>query len=188
MMIIIEYIRRLLPYMLIALPFYIAIRYIIVKLKRDFKFNLFHELGLLIFIIFIFWFLSLTIRAKLPYTFSFKGSINLIPFKTILKQIKGLFEYNQQNNFLINILGNVAMFIPIGFFPALLYEKANIKVSLLSGFLLSLFIECLQLILPRTTDIDDIILNTIGALLGYLIYKLIAKSKFIRKFKYHYYN
>lgn len=45
----------------------------------------------------------------------------------------------------------------------------------LFGFGVSLFIEATQLILPRGTDVDDLLLNTFGTLLGYALFALIRK-------------
>ena len=54
-------------------------------------------------------------------------------------------------------------------------SKIKGKTVILFGFALSLFIELFQLFLPRWTDIDDIILNTFGTLIGYLLYKYCVK-------------
>jgi len=69
------------------------------------------------------------------------------------------------------LLGNIGMFLPLGFFPALLWRKIHLwKISLL-GVLTSGTIECVQFFIGRSTDIDDIILNTVGTVLGYVILK-----------------
>lgn len=70
------------------------------------------------------------------------------------------------------------MFMPIGFFSPLLWTKLNsLKKVTLFGFGISFIIEFTQLFLSRATDIDDLILNTIGAMLGYLV--LLAFKKLI---------
>ena len=71
--------------------------------------------------------------------------------------------------------GNIIMFMPIGFFTALLWKLSNKKVIAI-GFFFSLLIESCQLFLTRGTDIDDLILNTIGTILGLLLYKIIDKK------------
>lgn len=70
-------------------------------------------------------------------------------------------------------LGNVGMFLPIGFFNALLWRRGRLWRSALSGFLASLSIEAIQLFIDRGTDLDDLILNTVGAAAGYLLYRLL---------------
>lgn len=76
------------------------------------------------------------------------------------------------------------MFMPIGFILPLLYKISGKKVILL-GLLFSLFIETSQLFLQRGTDIDDLMLNSLGVVLGLLIYKLVDKKKkeLVNKFK-----
>ena len=69
--------------------------------------------------------------------------------------------------------GNIAMFFPIGFFPALLWRKPRWWKSLLIGFFASLAIESIQFFINRGTDLDDLILNTLGGLGGYWIYCLV---------------
>jgi glycopeptide antibiotics resistance protein len=73
------------------------------------------------------------------------------------------------------VIGNLVMLLPLGIYIPLLFPK-------LSGFfrifiiclLVSVSIELMQLITNvRSTDIDDVILNTSGAVVGYIIYKLI---------------
>ena len=68
--------------------------------------------------------------------------------------------------------GNIAMFVPIGFFPALLWRGWRWWKALLLGCLTSCAIEFIQFFIGRSTDIDDVILNTTGALLGYGLFRL----------------
>lgn len=102
------------------------------------------------------------------------GLINLKPF-LIFEQSRILVSQGFEHYFLINFWGNIGMFLPIGFFPALLWRKWKWWKSLLCGFGLSLFIELAQIPIQRGTDIDDLMLNTLGGLLGYLLYVLLAR-------------
>lgn len=73
---------------------------------------------------------------------------------------------------LINVVGNVAVFIPLGFALPILFERIHgfLQVSILS-FATSLLAETLQLVLKvGCFDVDDLLLNTIGGCIGYLIY------------------
>ena len=100
--------------------------------------------------------------------------VNLIPLVNIL-------DYDIKREAAINIIGNVCMFIPTGIIMPILYKRLDCfwKV-LLAGAGLSLVIEMIQLLFPGSvTDIDDLILNTAGAAIGYGIYKLV--SHYIRK-------
>ena len=72
---------------------------------------------------------------------------------------------------------NVILFLPLGFFLPLLYEKYNrISKVALTGFFLAISIEIVQMFGMGATDINDLITNTIGTCLGYYIYKLLSKS------------
>lgn len=94
---------------------------------------------------------------------SFSPRIVLIPF---LDMISGP----------VDTILNVILFIPLGFFLPLLYEKYN-KINRigLTGFLFSISIEIVQMFGMGSTDINDLITNTVGTCLGYCIYKLLAK-------------
>lgn len=75
-----------------------------------------------------------------------------------------------------NIAGNILMFGPLGFFLPLLWKCfRKLSKTVLFGFLVSLAIECSQLFLARGTDIDDLILNTSGVMLGYLVFAIFHK-------------
>lgn len=73
------------------------------------------------------------------------------------------------------LLGNIVMFVPLGFFPALLWRKWRWWKSALVGFCASFTIEFTQFFIGRFTDIDDVILNTAGALAGYWLYCLFRR-------------
>lgn len=78
-----------------------------------------------------------------------------------------------------NLVGNVAIFMPFGFLlPSLRPRKRKFIFTALLGFLLSLSVECVQLI-TRTGcfDVDDIFLNTVGGVLGYLIFALVQRKR-----------
>lgn len=72
-------------------------------------------------------------------------------------------------------LGNLIMFAPFGFFPALAGEKPHWWKALLTGFCVSSLIEFVQLFIQRGSDINDIILNTSGALCGFWLYLLLKR-------------
>lgn len=76
---------------------------------------------------------------------------------------------------LINVIGNVVVFIPLGIGLAGLWHRGRIWPTfgraVLGGFLLSLAIELMQLAIPgRATDVDDLIFNTLGTMLGVLAF------------------
>ena len=94
--------------------------------------------------------------------------VNLIPFVNML-------DYESRRDLLLNLIGNFALFIPTGILTPLLYRQLDsLKKTMLTGFLISLTIEILQLpFAVRTSDVDDLILNTLGCLTGYGILCLI---------------
>lgn len=100
--------------------------------------------------------------------------ISLIPFEGMIEMLQGGITTHS----VINIVGNIVMFMPIGFLIPLLWDKLNsFKNVVFFGFATSLLIELTQLFLIRGTDIDDLILNTVGAVLGYLVF-IIFKNIF----------
>ena len=94
--------------------------------------------------------------------------VNLIPFVKLL-------DYNSKRDLLLNIIGNTAMFIPSGIILPIIYKKLDSfwKVAA-AGAMISLCIEILQLPFSgRASDVDDLILNTAGVMIGYGIYALV---------------
>lgn len=77
-----------------------------------------------------------------------------------------------------NLFGNILMFIPMGFYlPSLFKKQKNFLIMLLTVICISTSIECIQFFTKLgTSDIDDIILNVFGAIIGYIFY-LIVKGK-----------
>ena len=100
--------------------------------------------------------------------------ISFIPLKGIIEMLQdGITRHS-----FINIIGNVIMFMPVGFLLPLIYTKVeSCKKVVAIGFCISLLVEVSQLFLIRGTDVDDLILNTLGTLLGYLVF-LIFKNIF----------
>lgn len=92
----------------------------------------------------------------------------LTPFQEIRRALDHMSYWG-----LFMLLGNIIMFMPIGFFPALLWRKWRWWKSLLTGFCASTAIEFIQFFIGRSTDIDDVILNTAGALAGFWVFCLL---------------
>ena len=104
------------------------------------------------------------------------------PFRFNLLPLVNLFDYDSKRDLLVNVIGNVAMFIPSGIVLPIIYKRLDtfLKV-LLAGGSISLCIEIIQLPFSvRATDIDDLILNVVGVVMGYGIYALI---RYIRRAK-----
>lgn len=92
---------------------------------------------------------------------------NLVPFQ----EIRRFWIYREKVGFLaafLNLAGNVIGFLPFGFIVPVMHKKMESfwKVSLL-GFMFSLCVETIQLITKvGCFDVDDLILNTLGAMIG----------------------
>jgi glycopeptide antibiotics resistance protein len=166
--------------MAIAMPIIIIYRYYqIMKSKQ--KAKLLHEIGVIVFLIFIIGLLSQTV---IPSVYINNGSIEFVngnfqavnlEFFRVFRETYNAIKYlDLWQPFLINFMGNIFMFMPIGFFLPLLWKKfEHILLTVGVGFLLSLSIELLQLTQLRSSDVDDLWLNTLGALIGFIFFMVI---------------
>ncbi|MBQ3375528.1 MAG: VanZ family protein [Erysipelotrichaceae bacterium] len=103
----------------------------------------------------------------------------VFPFKVNMEPFVHLAEYDNRKHMILNLIGNIGMFIPSGIILPIIYKKLNsFGKIVLTGFLMSLAIEILQLpFAVRTSDVDDLLLNTAGVNLGYVIYSMFRKGK-----------
>ena len=153
-----------LPMIIISVVVAITLRVAdIVKNKREFCF--YKELIALSFIIYILCLFQVV-------TFQDNNNIssnNLIPFRE-------MFRYDLGSRlFLKNVLGNIIMFLPYGFFTSYFLKEKKLLPILILTVVTSLTIECTQLMIGRVFDIDDILLNIMGGVLGHYLYILILK-------------
>lgn len=176
---ILGYITQMIPYLFVALPIIIIFRIIFNKIRGYEKLHVYHEIGVVILLLFMTALFSQTILTFLytgPVVTRSFSNINLIPFRVFQDNYYAITELNFWQPFIINFLGNICIFIPIGFMIPLLWSKFNRlwKVSLI-GLSISLFIEITQLSQARSSDIDDLWLNTVGSILGYCVHIIIKK-------------
>ena len=133
-------------------------------IKTRKKFILYEELLGLLFIIYLLMFFQVvTYQDVISY-----GN-NFIPFKELTRYSFG------SNLFYKNIVGNILLFMPYGFFASYYLKLDKKRIAFLLVFIVSLSIECVQLIIGRCLDVDDILLNLIGGMLGYFIYRILEK-------------
>ena len=183
----IRYLIKMLNYMLLTFPLLFGGRLLIGK--RD-NINWRRDVTFWLFITFLVGLASQTIVPEIAFDNGFyiadtgTGNINLIPLKGLIITYVEVFHFKYLDYFLINFVGNILIFMPIGFCLPLLWNVRAKKVIFM-GFIISLYIEVTQLFLNRGTDVDDLILNTIGTILGLLIYRLlnIKFKKTFDKFK-----
>ncbi len=172
---------KMLPFLVVALPIYLAIRFLMLK-KRKGKINYRSETALFAFVLFSVGLAAVTVVPTYILTENGPEVVkvqppdsNFIPFMVIYN----IFDAGAMKVNLFYFLGNILMFIPLGFFISLLWNTSQKKVVFI-GFSVSLFIEIFQIFIARQTDIDDLILNTLGTYLGVLLYKFLF-SKFKEK-------
>ena len=122
-------------------------------------------------IILVFYFLLLSYWMLLGFgrTTNIDYMYNLEPFSTIKMYLQ--FEYFNFSTWIINLIGNIGVFMPFGVLLPIVFRSSFIK-SLLIFELGLLMLEVTQLITKRGSfDIDDFILNTIGYVFGFMSYK-----------------
>lgn len=100
-------------------------------------------------------------------------SINLIPFYSIMEYVS-ISSANIRAFAFGNVVGNIVIFIPLGAYLLLFKNDKRVITNLLFIFIVSLLVEIIQGILGiGASDIDDIILNCLGGLIGILGYKFL---------------
>lgn len=92
----------------------------------------------------------------------------------LFKEIKRFIKYRHQlGTFAVfsNLIGNILIFMPVGYFSAMAGKRRNFFKTLFWSFCLTFCVELMQLITKvGCFDVDDILLNTIGGVLGYIVF------------------
>ncbi len=104
--------------------------------------------------------------------YNYGNAINLVPFKTIAQYVTAVFDGSIRGHALLNLVGNVLLFLPAGFFLPF-FLKAARKLKWYSVIMAStiIVIEVVQLFtMSGSLDIDDFILNFAGVLIGFVIF------------------
>ena len=84
---------------------------------------------------------------------------------------------------LVEKIPNILLFIPLGFFIPMVYEKMRfLHKTLWISFLITFSVEFIQFFIGRSSDIDDIITNLFGAMIGYGVFHCFQKSLHFHKF------
>lgn len=104
--------------------------------------------------------------------FSF-GEFNLVP--SFIKALSG--ELTIGSWVKTMLIGNIAMFLPMGFFLPFVTEKINRKSIFIAATTVPFIIELLQMVFGRSFDIDDLICNFIGIAVGFFIGFAIKNTK-----------
>ena len=91
---------------------------------------------------------------------------NFVPFKEIFRYKIG------SRLFLKNVLGNILLFLPYGFFASYYLSEERPKLIVFLTLIGSVTIEVVQMSIGRVFDVDDILLNTLGGFIGFYVYLL----------------
>lgn len=152
-------IKMSLPTLVIVLTIVVILRvtYIMTSDKR--KFCLYEEIFEILFLAYLVLLFQLVTSQDLP-----GGGTNLMPFREILRYDVGTKAFYKQ------VFGNILLFIPLGYFATSYCKIKGLGTITLVSLLSSLTIEVTQHYIGRTFDIDDIILNVVGGIVGFLIY------------------
>ena len=94
---------------------------------------------------------------------AYKGT-NIIPFREILRYEPGTTSFYKQ------VIGNILMFIPLGYFMTSFCRIRDLGTITIVSILSSFVIEIVQNYIGRSFDVDDIILNVVGGIIGFLLY------------------
>lgn len=137
----------------------------------------------------LFWVLFLCYLIVLTYFMFFSDGFGRTDHEgyaynlTLFKEIIRFYKYRHllgMKSFLLNTVGNVACFVPFGFILPLISRRGGRWYNtFILSFLLSLCIEVTQLIFKvGSFDVDDLFLNTLGGIIGYIT---VALVKYIRR-------
>ena len=187
MRMIMQYLWNMVPYCVFGLLAYAVIRVAFIRKKINWK----REIVIGLFVAYCFGLASQTIIPHFnigissttgkPFIDVFlnndNASVNLIPFKTIADQVANrngvVAEGDAVGVSLLNLLANLFLFSPLGFFVPWLFGKCNrLGRIVILGIIVSSAVEIIQLFIGRSCDIDDVIFNTVGVVIGYVVYKV----------------
>ena len=148
------------PLVIIICVIAISLRLSYLKINKR-KVNIYEELFNLVFIIYILCLFHIVTYQDVNY-----GTNNFIPFKEMFRYDVGSYKFYK------NIIGNMVLFLPYGFFVSNYLDCKKVVKPIYLSLILSTTIEIVQYYIGRVFDIDDIILNVVGAVIGYFVFRL----------------
>ena len=160
-----------------------------IKRNKEEKFLNFREVMSLMFKFYILMVIIVTFFPLVIGGYIGKPSMNIVP---VFNTIKDIYEVPiEMESYMVrfwikNILGNILLLLPLGIFIPMFFKRLrSFKSTVITCALVSLSIEVVQYISMyfgnfRSCDIDDIILNTLGGMIGFIIYKVIDKKADLR--------
>ena len=160
------------PMLTIFLVVLILIRLMYIHNSSE-KFVFYKEFLNLLFIIYALLLYRLLTNTELNSS----SGMNLVPFQEILRYPIGSPGFNK------NVIGNILIFIPFGYFVSSYIKASKVSHILIVSVTTSLVVEFVQKYIGRSFDIDDVLLNVTGAIIGFLLFiGLTAIKKRLPKF------
>lgn len=160
------------PMLVIFLVVVSAMRISFIQINHE-KFIFHKEFVNLLFLVYALLLFELLTSAEMNVNSGF----NLIPFQEILRYEVGSKMFN------FNVFGNILIFVPFGYFVSGYVKASKVSHILFISLLTSLTVELVQLQIGRSFDIDDIMLNVLGSIIGFLLYiALTAIKKHLPRF------
>lgn len=147
------------PMLIVFIVAIVLLRFFYLQNHRE-KFCFHKEFRYLISIIYIWLLFEILTMTELNSA----GGFNLTPFSEILR-----YEFGTKM-FYYNVLGNIIIFLPFGYLIGHYVNPKKVWPVIITTLLTSGVVEFVQLRIGRSFDIDDIILNLVGGILGYLLY------------------
>ena len=152
-------IKDIWPMLTIFLVVIISIRLMYIHNSSE-KFVFYKEFFNMLFIIYALILFQLLTNTEMNVS----SGINIVPFTEILRYEVG------STQFYLNVIGNILVFLPFGYFVSSYIKATRVSHILLVTLITSFTIEFVQHYIGRSFDIDDILLNVIGAIIGFLLY------------------
>lgn len=147
------------PMLVIFLVVMVTIRLTYIRINRE-KFVFYKEFLNLIFIVYVLLLFQLLTSTEM----NTNGGLNIVPFTE-------MFRYEMGSKlFIFNVIGNIVIFIPFGYFVSGYVKASKVSHILLISAITSLTVELVQLQIGRSFDIDDILLNVTGSIIGFLLF------------------
>ena len=152
-------IKDIWPMLTIFLVVIISIRLMYIHNSSE-KFVFYKEFFNMLFIIYALILFQLLTNTEMNAS----SGINIVPFTEILRYEVG------STQFYVNVIGNILVFLPFGYFVSSYIKATKVSHILLVMLITSFTIEFVQHYIGRSFDIDDILLNVIGSIIGFLLY------------------
>lgn len=159
---IIDVIKMSWPTVVIVSSILIIMRVTYIIKSENKKFYLHEEIFTLLFIIYLLVLFRLVTSQDIS-----GGGTNLIPFKEINRYPFGSIYFYKQ------VFGNILLFVPLGYFATSFCKIKGLGGITIIALLSSTIIESVQHYIGRCFDVDDIILNVVGGIIGFLLYKVL---------------